>query len=196
MKKADISLFESLEQHQGHTVCVSNAKTVKNASALMSALSLVSGLPSLAKASKMASNNKVKKVADKVVDVAKNMVSAAGATASTALGFATPPEDVAASIEATPSLFPEKFIQLGNSLLRSTDQRLDSLVRKIAGEGDPSMVGPIVMAALCARGLLSAEQANFILSQNNDLVLPFLCSSAKAGFSFASALKLFQTAVK
>lgn len=194
MKKADISTFENVAEHNGGYVNVTNAKAVRNVGAISGALSLVSGLPTLSKVGKLTKGDKFQKVAQKVMDTAKTMASAAGATTSLTFGYPIPPEDVAASIDAVPSMIPEKFLKAGEKVLHTTDQALESLARKL--KSDKSMVGPVIMACLMTRGYLSAEQAETILShQNSALFLPLLCSSAKAGLSFTSAVKLFAETV-
>ena len=195
MKKADISIFESIAQNPGGNLAVFNARSVRNVGTMTSALGMVSSLPAISKIGKLAKNDKFQDVAKKVAGTAKDLVSAGAATTSTLFGYPVAPEEMSASMDAAHAMIPDKYLKAGEKLLKATTKSLDSLSSRL--KSDQSMVGPLVLSVLMAKGMLSVEQIDTILShQTSGIFLPFMFSSAKAGLSFNAASKLFSEIIK
>lgn len=195
MQRADISIFEGIAQNQGGNLAVFNSRSVRNVGTMTSALSMVSSLPAVSKLGKIAKNDKFQDVAKKVASTAKDLASAGAATASTLFGYPVAPEEMAASIDAAQAMIPEKYLKAGEKLLKATTKSLDGLSNRL--KSDRSMIGPLVFSVLMAKGMISADQIDSILThQSSSLFLPFLFSSAKAGLSFNAASKLFSELVK
>lgn len=195
MQRADISIFETIQNNQGGNLAVVNSRPIRNVGMMAGAVSLVSTLPTLSKIGQLTQSDKFQDVAKKVSSTAKNLVSAGAATASTMLGYPATPEEMTLPLNAAQEMLPDRFMRAGEKVFGITDKALDILGDKL--KSDRSMIGPLVLSVLLAKGLLSTGQVESILMhQSSDMFLPFLCSSARAGLSFNAASKLFSEILK